>query len=118
MHIITENPTCLMRRKMFGTRKIYRSIDSIAEDCPECTAAGKNLKTILRKNQLGNIPEQEEPNESVQLDFWGPINYLNESQYVLVAVDRFSPIYFENLYNKSWSAKENSRGSGYKFYVE
>ena len=32
-----------------------------------------------------------EPNESVQLDFWGPINYLNESQkYVLVAVDRFS----------------------------
>ena len=48
---------------------IYRSIASIAEDCPECTAAGKNLKTILRKNQLGNIPEPKEPNESVQLDF-------------------------------------------------
>ena len=42
---------------------IYRSIASIAEDCPECTAAGKNLKTILRKNQLGNIPELKEPNE-------------------------------------------------------
>ena len=53
---------------------IYRSIASIAEDCPECTAANKNLKTILRKNQLGNIPESKEPNESVQLDFWGPIN--------------------------------------------
>ena len=41
----------------------YRSIASIAEDCPKCTAAGKNLKTILRKNQLGNIPELKEPNE-------------------------------------------------------
>ena len=70
---------------------IHRSIASIAEDCPECTAAGKNLKTILNKNQLGNIPESKEPKESVQLDFWGPINYLNESRkYVLVAVDRFS----------------------------
>ena len=70
---------------------IYRSIASMAEDYPECTAAGKNLKTILRKNQLGNIPEPKEPNESVQLHFWGRINYLNESRkYVLVAVDRFS----------------------------
>ena len=35
--------------------------------------------------------EPKEPNESVQLDFWGPINYLNQSpKYVLVAVDRFS----------------------------
>ena len=70
---------------------IYRSIASIAEDCPECTATGKNLKLILRKNQLGIIPEPMKPNESVQLDFWGPIIYLNESRkYVLVAFDRFS----------------------------
>ena len=70
---------------------IYRSIASMAEECSECTAAGKNLKTILRKNQLGTVPEPKEPNESVQLDFWGPINYLNESRkYVSVAVDRFS----------------------------
>ena len=69
---------------------IYRSIASMAKECPECTAAGKNLKTILRKNQLGTVPEPKEPNDSVQLDFWGPIIYLNESRkYVLVAVDRF-----------------------------
>ena len=36
---------------------IYRSIASIAEGCPECTAAGKILKTILKKNQLGTVPE-------------------------------------------------------------
>ena len=58
---------------------IYRSIASIAKGCPECTAAGKNLKTIIKKNQLGTVPELKEPKESVQLDFWGPINYLNES---------------------------------------
>ena len=29
---------------------IYRSIASMAKECPECTAAGKNLKTILKKN--------------------------------------------------------------------
>ena len=52
----------------------YRSIASIAENCPECTAAGKNLRPLLSKNQLGNISEPKEPNESVQLDFWGPIN--------------------------------------------
>ena len=70
---------------------IYRSIASIAEGSSECTAAGKNLKSIVKKNQLGTVPEQKEPNESVQLDFWGPINYLIESRkYVLVVVDRFS----------------------------
>ena len=70
---------------------IYRSIASMAEEFPEFIAAGKNLKTILRKNQLGTVPEPREPNESTQLDFWSPINYLNEPRkYVLVAVDRFS----------------------------
>ena len=70
---------------------LYCSVAYIAEGCPECTAAGKNLKTILKKNQLGTVPEPKEPNESVQLHFWGHINYLNESRkYVLVAVDRFS----------------------------
>ena len=29
---------------------IYRSIASMAEYCPECTVAGKNLKTILKKS--------------------------------------------------------------------
>ena len=54
---------------------IYPSMASIAKNCPEWTAAGTNLKPILSENQLGNIPEPKEPNESVQFDFWGPINY-------------------------------------------
>ena len=46
---------------------------------------------MCSKNDIGKIPEPREPNDSVQLDFWGPINYLKESKkYVLMAVDRFS----------------------------
>ena len=52
----------------------------------ECTAAGKNPKTMCSKEDLETIPESKEPNESLQLDFWGPINYLKESRmYVIVA---------------------------------
>ena len=70
---------------------MFRSLATIAGNCQECTLAGKNLKNMCSKDDIGKIPEPKEPNESVQLDFWGPINYLKESKkYVLVAVDRFS----------------------------
>ena len=70
---------------------MFRSLAIIAGNCPECTLAGKNLKNMCSKGDIGKIPDPKEPNESVQLDFWGPINYLKESKkYVLVAVDRFS----------------------------
>ena len=70
---------------------MFRSLATIAGNCQECTLAGKNLKSMCSKNDKGKIPEPKEPNESVQLDFWGPINYLKEcKKYFLVAVDRFS----------------------------
>ena len=70
---------------------MFRSLATIAGNCQECSLAGKNLKSMCSKNDIGKKPEPKEPNESVQLDFWGPINYLKESKkYVLVAVDRFS----------------------------
>ena len=65
---------------------IHRNIAAMAENCRECTAAGKNLKTMCSKEDLETISESKEPNESLQLDFWGPINYLKESRmYVIVA---------------------------------
>ena len=70
---------------------MFRNLATIAGNCQECTLAGKNLKNMCSKNDIGKIPEPREPNESVQLYFWGPINYLKESKkYVLVAVDQFS----------------------------
>ena len=58
---------------------MFRSSATIAGNCPECTLAGRNLKNMCSKGDIGKIPEPKEPNESVQLDFWGPINYLKES---------------------------------------
>ena len=50
----------------------------------------RNLKPMCSKGNLCKILEPKEPNEAIQLDFWGPINYLQESKkYVIVAVDRF-----------------------------
>ena len=70
---------------------LYRSLAAKATYCQQCTDAGKNLKTLLPKGDVGKVPEPREPNEFLQLDFWGPISYLNESRkYVLVATDRFS----------------------------
>ena len=69
----------------------YCSLAIIAGNCRECTLAGKNVKNMCSKGYVGKIPEPKEPNESVQLNFWGPINYSKDSkQYALVAVDRLS----------------------------
>ena len=71
-----------------GLVTMFRSLATTAGNCQECTLAGKNLKNMCSKGDVGKIPEPKKPNESVQLDFWGPMNYLKESKkYVLVAVD-------------------------------
>ena len=70
---------------------LHRSLVAAADGCKECTDAGKSLKPLWAKGDVGKVYEPREPNECLQLDFWGPIRYLNESsKYVLVAVDRFS----------------------------
>ena len=70
---------------------MYRSLAAKAMYYQQYTEAGKNLKTLLPKGDMGKVPELREPNECIQLDFWGPINYLNESKnHVLVTTDRFS----------------------------
>ena len=53
--------------------------------------AGKNLKPDIPKNDMGETYDPKEPNDLVQLDFWGPVNYVGgRKKYVLVAVDTFS----------------------------
>ena len=60
----------------------------MAKNFQECKLTGKNLKPMCSKGHLGKIPEPKEPNEAIQLNFWGPINYLPESQkYKILAVD-------------------------------
>ena len=39
----------------------------------------KSLKPLCAKCDTGKVYESREPNECLQLDFWGPIKYLDEN---------------------------------------
>ena len=85
------------RDKMFAAAKdvwiplMHRNIAATAKYCKSCLEAGKNLKPDIPKSDMGETYVPKEPNDLVQLDFWGPINYVRgRKKYVLVAVDTFS----------------------------
>ena len=84
------------KKKMFEAARdvwypyIYRILAAKATYCQQCMDTGKNLKSLLPKGDVSKVPEPREPNECIQLDFWGPKSYLIESKkYVIVATDRF-----------------------------
>ena len=70
----------------------HSEIVAQAQSCKHCIEKGKNLKTIIARNNLGILSELTEPNEEVQMDFAGPIPFKNNTQnnYILVNVDRLS----------------------------
>ena len=85
------------RDKMFAAAKnvwiplMHRNIAATAKYCKSCLEAGKNLKPDIPKSDMGETYVPKEPNDLVQLDFWGPVNYVRGwKKYVLVAVDIFS----------------------------
>ena len=70
---------------------IHRNIVSMAQNCKDCTLAVKNPITICTKEDTGKNQETREPDEAIQLNFWGPINYHNESRNCeIAAVDSYS----------------------------
>ena len=85
------------RDKMFAAAKdvwiplMHRNIAATAKYCKSCLQAGKNLKPDNPKSDMGETYVSKEPNDLVQLDFWGPVNYVRGcKKYLLVAVDTFS----------------------------
>ena len=85
------------RDKMFAAAKDvwipfnHRNIAATAKHCKSCVEAGKNLKPDIPKSDMGDTYVPKEPNDLVQLNFWGPVNYVRgRKKYVLVAVDTFS----------------------------
>ena len=72
--------------------RVHSEIVSKAKACRQCIDKGKNLKALIPKTQLGQLPSLTEPNQEIQMDFSGPITYKNNTQnnYILVTVDRLS----------------------------
>ena len=71
---------------------IHSEIFAQAQSCRHCIDKGKNLKPIIARNNLSKLSELSEPNEEIQMDFAGPIPFINNTQnnYILVTVDRLS----------------------------
>ena len=71
--------------------RIHREIIDQARLCEQCLESGKNLKCILRQKQIGKLPEVEQQNEEIALDFAGPFqNAKKGKKYMLVSIDHFS----------------------------
>ena len=70
---------------------INRQIYFHGKNCSECTSAGKNLKTVIPKSQISELPPLSQPNEELNLDFAGPLDsYWGSKKYILLCIDRFS----------------------------
>ena len=70
---------------------MHRNLAATAKFCKQYLEAGKNLKSDIAKGNLGKTYVSTEPNEVVQKNFRGPVNYVNgRKKYALVAVDVFS----------------------------
>ena len=55
---------------------MHRNLAATAKYCKNCLEAGKNLKPDIPKNDMGDTYLPREPKDLVQLDFWGPVNYV------------------------------------------
>ena len=49
--------------------KIHREVIVTAKCCEQCSKSGKNVKLLLKQSQFGEIPNSNEPNEEIALDF-------------------------------------------------
>ena len=71
--------------------RIHREIIDKARNCSECREAGKNFKCIRSQKEFGKLPQANQPNEEVSLDFAGPFQNANlKKKYLLVSVDNHS----------------------------
>ena len=80
---------------------IHSDIVAQAQACRHCTEKGQNLKPIISKTQVGNLPSLSKPNEEVQMDFADPIPFKDNalSNNILVTVDRLSRYPHAEVFN-------------------
>ena len=71
--------------------RINREIIEKANNCQECSKAGKNIKCLKTQNEYGKLPIAEIPNDEISINFAGPFqNAKKNKKYLLVSVDHNS----------------------------
>ena len=68
--------------------RIQREIVLEAQSCSRCQKAGKNIKTIQKQSEYGNLPAAEAHNDELAIDFAGPFKSASSAKkYLLVTID-------------------------------
>ena len=71
--------------------RLHREVVEIAKSCPQCQTYGKNIKTIVKQKQVGELPKCTEANQEIAIDFAGPFqNAIGAKTYLLVSSDHFT----------------------------
>ena len=128
------------RDKMFAAAKdvwiplMHRNIAATAKYCKSCLEAGKNLKPDIPKNDIGETYNPKEPNDLVQLDFWGRVNYVRGRKKICTCSSRYflalavGVCLFKQQIKKcieipkevhkySWTPKEIAHGSSHGVFL-
>ena len=62
--------------------RLHRQVVGIAKSCPHCQTADKNIKTILKQKQVGELPKCTEANQEIAIDHAGPFqNAIGAKKY-------------------------------------
>ncbi len=70
---------------------IYKSIQTQARSCVECTQTGKNLACFTNVKVSAERSKVEAGFDEIEMDYMGPIGTNTESQrYALIVIDRYS----------------------------
>ena len=81
---------------------MHRELIVKSTECKPCTAIGKNLKSIIPAKKFTPHIPCVEPNQEIQIDFWGPIfDERGNEVYFLAAIDRFSKYPTAYIYDKA-----------------
>ena len=68
--------------RMFAAAKdvsvplMHLNFSATAKFCKHCQEARKSLKPDIPKHDMGRTYKPKEPNDFIELDFWGPVNYI------------------------------------------
>ena len=105
--------------------RLHREVVSLARTCKQCQQTGKNIKPLLRKNPVGNLPKCTEVRQELAIDFAGLYeNSRKAKKYLLVSIDYFSgwpeakilpksttAVVIEilkKLHSKTWNSENNT----------
>ena len=73
--------------------RIHRGIVLLAQSCPQCQPAGKNLKTLKTQYEFGRLPAADAHNDEIAIGIAGPFQLAPKSKkYLIVSVDHKKPI--------------------------